>query len=77
MLGERTRVQSATPSSLTSVSGFSEGAEPCMRGACAPQNEDTYLYSCSLTLVNFATVPALAVTSARNFHSLPGSMTSV
>jgi hypothetical protein len=33
-LGERTRprVQSATPSSLTSESGFSGGAEPCARG---------------------------------------------
>ena len=32
------RVQLATPSSLTSVSGFSEGAEPRTRGAHAPRN---------------------------------------
>jgi hypothetical protein len=34
LFGERTRprVPSATPSSLTSVNGFSEGAEPCTRG---------------------------------------------
>jgi hypothetical protein len=37
--GERTRprVQSATPSSLTPVSGFSEGAEPCTRGRVRSQ----------------------------------------
>jgi hypothetical protein len=41
--GERTRprVQSATPSSLTSESGFSVGAEPCARGRARSPILDT------------------------------------